>query len=45
MNSKQTANGGEPLRTAAKARERLFTVRFMKLRMARIVDNEMITLF
>ena len=33
-----TANGGERSRTAAKARERLFAVRFVKLRMARIVN-------
>jgi hypothetical protein len=32
------ANGGERSRTAAKARERLFAVRFLRLRMARIVD-------
>jgi hypothetical protein len=30
------ANGGKPLRTVANARERLFAVRFLKLRMARI---------
>jgi hypothetical protein len=32
-----SVNGGEHSRTSAKARERLFAVRFLKLRMARIV--------
>ena len=32
-----TANGGLPLRAVAKARERLSAVRFLGLRMARIV--------
>ena len=32
-----TANGGERSRTAANARERLFFIRFLTLRMARIV--------
>jgi hypothetical protein len=32
-----TANGGKRSRTAAKDRERLFAIRFLRLRMARIV--------
>jgi hypothetical protein len=34
------ANGVGGLRTAAKARERLFTVRFLRFRIARIVEEK-----
>jgi hypothetical protein len=42
-----TAGGGESMRTAVNARERLFAVRILRLRLAKIViqDNKILIFF